>query len=223
MADPVSAGAINAAAGGEASTNFYEISGIALSLIQMILYFFLFMSYTERLKDLADDLGGDDNSLGNKEEEQYRKVRGWDDGADGFYAWYDRYFQATYRRCEVDVLRAKGAVYQGLGSVMRLARSVNRGYTPLAMLAHTSRNVSLPLVNVSYNRALGHFHEEARVDADSINRWNSRVSIPVFREGQSVDFSPIIGYLNSQVAMFGKGFNSAGVAFGNALYQYLRK
>lgn len=222
MADPISAGTI--AASGGTATEFYELSGIMLSLIQLIVYYILFDTYTEELEKFAKYLGGegndDDNSLGDQEEAKYREVRGWD---TEFYNWYDNYYQDVYHRCEVDVLRAKGGVYQGFGTVMRLARSTNRGYTPLAMVAHFSRNVANPLAAVSMNRAVAHFHEERRIDVDLINRWDSRVSIPVFREGQAANFSPIIEHLGTQVATFGKGFNSAGVAFGNALYQYLRK
>lgn len=218
MADPVSTGAI-AASGGK-STKFYELSGIMLSLIQMIVYYFLFDKYVEKLEELAKQVGDGGGSWGAQEEAKYKEVRGWD--AD-FYSWYDAYFSRAYTRCEVDVLRAKGGAYQGLGNVMRLMRSTNRGYTPLAMLAHVSRNIAVPLVNVSMNRAVAHFHEEERIDVDLINRWNSNISRPVLREGQAANFDPIIAHYNRQVATFGKGFNSAGVAFGNALYQYLRK
>ncbi len=218
MADPISASTI-AASGGE-STKFYELSGIMLSLIQMIVYYILYDKYVDRLEDLAKEIGDGDDSWGAQEEAKYRIVRGWD---VDFYNWYDEYFAKPYTRCEVDVLRAKGAAYHTLGNVMRLARSVNRGYTPLAMVAHASRNVIAPLVNVSYNRALGHFNEERRIDVDLLNRWDSNVSRPVLREGQGVGFTPIIDYLTKGVDMFGRGFNSAGVAFGNALYQYLRK
>ena len=222
MADPISAGTI--AASGGAATEFYELSGIMLSLIQLIVYYILFDEYTEELEKLAKQIGGegndDDNSWGDQEEAKYKEVRGWD---AQFYDWYDNYHQDAYRRCEVDVLRAKGGAYQGLGSVMRLARSTNRGYTPLAMLAHGSRNVLVPLANVSYNRAAAHVHEEDRIDNDLINRWDSEVSRPVFREGQAVGFAPIIEHLMRQTATFGHAFNASGVAFGNALYQYLRK
>lgn len=218
MPDPVTVATV--AAKGGTSTKFYELSGIMLSLVQAIIYYFLFDYYVDKLEDLADQIGGNPDSWGNQEETAYKTVRGWD---GTFYSWYDRYFGDVYQRCEVDVLRAKGGAYQGFGSVMRLMRSTNRGYTPLTMVAHASRNVAVPLVNVSVNRAVAHFHEEQRFDTDLINRWNSTVSMPVFREGQAANFDPIISHLNSQVAAFGKGFNSAGVAFGNALYQYLRK
>lgn len=215
MADPGIAQVITEGGGG--STKYYELAGIALSLIQMIVYMFLFDKYIDKLQDLAEQL----TEWADEDLDKLKEIHA---GDDAFHQWYDVFFQTGhYQECDVDILRSKGGPFRQFGRQMRIERFTNSGYTPLALLRHVEYHAAQITSVSAVNRATAHVAEEDRKWKDYLNRWDVNVSRPINRENEAVNFDPIINAYEKSMNMFGKGFNSAGIAFGNALYQYLRK
>ena len=214
MADPGIAQVITEGGGG--NTKYYELAGIALSLIQMIVYLFLLKKYVDKLEDLGEQL----TNWADEDLEKLKHVHGVD---DLFHNWYNSFFAGSYEICDVDILRAKGSAFRQFGKVIRNEKYTNTGYTPLAMLRHVENYAAQVTSVTAVNRASAHVAEEERFWKDLVNRWDAHISRPINRENEGVNFNPVIENYVKSMNMFGKGFNSAGIAFGNALYQYLRK
>ena len=196
-------------------TTFYELAGIALSVAQMYFYWQLFKEYKDKLEDMADKLEG----FADEDKALYQKYRNLD---DAYRPLYDAYTAGRYDVCETDILRSKGSAFRVFGELTRTARLTNYGYTPLAMVRHVGRHAA-SIVTASANaRAATHHLEHKRKNDDLLNRWKLRISVPVEQEGNHVNFTPITDSFARTFARAGQGFNSAGVAFGNALYQFLR-
>ncbi len=202
-------------------TEFYELAGVALAVAQMWVYWNIFDEYREKLEDMAKML----SDFAEEEVEKYKKYRDLD---TDYRRLYDKYANPedaalnAYNVCETDILRSKGSAFRVFGELTRTARLTNYGYTPLAMVRHVGRHAA-SIVSASANaRAATHHNEHKRRNDDLLNRWRMRISVPVEREGNHVDFRPVTQSYQQTFARAGQGFNSAGVAFGNALYQFLR-
>lgn len=203
-------------------TRFYELAGIALSVAQMWVYWNLFQDYKKKLEEMADKLEG----FAEKDKAQYMKYRDLDDAYRGLYDAYADPRDAalnSYQVCEVDILRSKGSAFRVFGELIRTTRQTNNGYTPLAMVRYVGQHAPAVVTASANARAMTHHNEHKRKNDDLLNRWKLRIAVPLEQEGNHVDFRPITQSFAQTFARAGQGFNSAGVAFGNALYQYLRK
>lgn len=196
-------------------TNYYELAGIALSVAQMYFYWQLFKEYKEKLEEMADKL----ENFAEEDKALYMKYRNLD---NAYRRLYDNYTAGSYSVCDADILRSKGSAFRVFGELMRVAKHSNSGYTPLAMLRHVSQHSASIVTTVANVRAVTHHAEHRRKNTDLINRWKLRIAVPVEQEGAHVNFQPVTESFQQTFARAGQGFNSAGIAFGKALYSYLR-
>lgn len=205
---------------------FWELTQIALAVVQMIIYLDLMEDYEDGLRKIGETLFKCDQdcetdpkelSLSVKHRCRYFEIRGWDSAFNNIYT----NGVPNYSICEKGITRGKGKAYEVLGSVFRKVNMANNGYTPLAMVGAVARNTTHLLKTTGSVRALNHIAEQKRKVADELLHWAAIVAIPVEREGDYAGFKvPIEAYQNS-MQTYANGFNSAGAMFGNALYGFL--
>lgn len=201
---------------------FWELTQMALALVQMLIYLNLMEDYEDGLRKIGETLFkcGDScpgESLAVKHRCRYFEFRDADPRFNSFYIGG----VPEYNICEKGITRGKGKAYEVLGSVFRKVNMANNGYTPLAMVGAVARNTTHLLKTTGSVRALNHIAEQKRKVADELLHWAAIVAIPVEREGDHAGFKvPIEAYQNS-MQTYANGFNSAGAMFGNALYGFL--
>lgn len=203
------------------TTKFWELSGIFLSVVQMLISLERVEKYEDKLEEMAEALFkcGDDcpgESLAVKHRCRYRELRNLD---AGFNAWYDTV--PRYSICESGIRRVRGGVMQEYGASMRKLSRMNDAYTPLAMVGKTAQ-ASMSFVKATADtRALNHNAEMKRKMEDQLLHWKKIVSIPVEQEGNYSNFNPAIETWQKSMANWGEGFNSGASMFGRSLYGLL--
>lgn len=203
------------------TTKFWELSGIFLSVVQMLISLERVRKYEEKLEEMADTLFKceDDcpgESLAVKHRCRYREFRNLD---AGFNAWYDTV--PTYDVCDSGIRRGKAVVSQELGGSMRKLVRMNNGYTPLAMVGKVAQG-SMGFVKATASiRAQNHNAEMKRKMEDQLLHWKMIVSIPVEQEGNYANFNPAIKTWQDSMANWGQGFNSGAAMFGTSLHGLL--
>ena len=192
---------------------YWQIAGLILSVVQMGLYLSGLTRYEDKLKDLATWLC--DNADINAA--CYADFKNSD---PAFYSYYCNL--PGYRECLSNVGRSKGAAFYGYGSKMRRSMHAGRGYTPLTKV-HLNAMVSSDAVAVSAtNRSIAMMKERDRRNAHTLERWSAIVSAPIQVEGyQAAPVGAIIRESFKTLKGYGRGFNSAGAAFGSSLYKVL--
>lgn len=203
------------------TTKFWELSGLFLSLAQMVIGLENIEKYEEKLEELADVLFkcGDacpGASLAVKHRCRYRELRALD---SAFKAWYDAV--PTYTICEQGIRRGKGLASQELGHAMRKLSRMNNGYTPLAMVGKVAAGTMGFVKATSDVRMRNYNAERKRLMNDKFLHWNKVVSIPVEQEGNYTNFSTAIDSWRNSMMNWGQAFNTGAASFGNSLYGLL--
>ena len=192
---------------------YWQIAGLIISVVQMGLYLNGLDKYENKLQDLAAWLC--DNADLN--------ATCYIDFKDSDLSFYDYYCGLPdYAVCMSNVNRSKGAAFYGYGSKMRRSIHAGRGYTPMVKV-HLNAMVSSDAVAASAtNRAIAIMKERDRVNAHVLERWSAIVSAPIDVEGyQAAPVGAIISQSFKSLKAYGRGFNSAGAAFGSTLYKVL--
>lgn len=206
-------------------TKFWELSGIFLSVAQMIISLERVEKYEKRLEEMGEtlfkceqycDTPDNEKSLVVKHRCRYSELRNLD---AAFNAWYDNV--PRYNVCESGIQRGKGKVSEVTGDVMRKLFRQNNGYTPLAMVGNVSSVMVGYVKATAATRAYNHNAETKRKMEDQLLHWKKVVTIPVEREGTYADFGgPIKAWLQT-TGEWGQGFNSGAAGFGSSLYRLL--
>jgi hypothetical protein len=194
-------------------TNFWQIASLFLSVVQLGLYISAVRKYKGRLEDLADGLC----VLADTEAMKYMEFRDCD---PDFYDYYKSL--PDYEECQSAIKRNKGASFFKYGSNIRRRQHSNRGYTPLTMVHWNQYHGQDAVYEAAVSRALTCIKERERRNDHILERWSAIVSAPVGVERYSPGtINPIINAQFSSLKQFGRGFNSAGAAFGTSLFQVL--
>lgn len=202
---------------------FWELTQMALALVQMLIYLNLMEKYEKGLRDIAETLfecEGDicgSNSLALKHRCRYFQFRDADKDFNNFYQGGI----PTYSSCQKSITRGKGKAFETLGSAFRKINLANNAYTPLAMVGAVSRGTTGLMKFTGTIRALNHIAEQKRLMADDLLHWAAIVAIPVEREGDYAGFKVPIEAYQTSMQNYAQGFNSAGAMFGRALYGFL--
>lgn len=194
-------------------TNLWQIASLVLSVVQMGLYLAAINKYKGRLEDLAEDLC----KLADAEMEKYCEFRDCD---PDFYEYYKTL--PDYEPCDSAIKRSKGAAFFKYGESVRRRQHSNRGYTPLAMVHWNQYHGQDAVYEAAVTRALTCINERQRRNDHVLERWSAIVNAPVGVERYSPStLNPIINAQFKTLTQFGRGFNSAGAAFGTSLFQVL--
>lgn len=208
-------------------TKFWELSGIFLSVIQMMIALERIEKYKEKLvnmgkvlfncKEEYDPENCDDlESLALKHRCRYFQFRSKD--AD-FYNWYKNL--PNYEVCESGIRRGKGKASQDVGRAFRKYVKMNNGYTPLAMVGKVGEGLMGFAEYTGAIRAQNHNAEMKRKMEDQLLHWKTIVSIPVEQEGNYGGFASPIKIWTESMANWGQGFNSGAAGLGRSLYGLL--
>ena len=202
-------------------TKFWELTGLFLSLIQMLIALEKVEDYEDKLVKLADTLfkcgdSCDGESLAMIHRCKYFTLRALD---KDFRDWY--YNIPTYQYCESGIHRGKGRIYQELGSSMRKLSRMNNGYTPLAMVGKVSAGTMGLARATGSIRAQNYNAEQKRKMEDQLLHWKAIVSIPVEQEGNYANFGTPIKVWSESMGEWGRSFNNAAGAFGSSLYNLI--
>lgn len=192
---------------------FWEIASIILQVAQLGFYITAVDKYKDKLEDLAQWLC----DCAEVEREKYESFRDCD---PDFYAYYKEL--ADYAQCESNIKRNKGEAWRKYGVNLKRAVRGNRGYTPLANVYANQVLSAQPIAEIALNRASTTIRERGRVNNHILERWSAIVSAPVAVEGyQPAIVSTIIADSFKNLKGYARGFNSAGAALGNSLFNLL--
>lgn len=200
---------------GEENTPYWEIAGLALSVLQMGIYLKMLRDYEKKLLDYASNL----NSWADQDKSAYIFFR---DADPSFYSYYTSL--PDYDVCEASTRRVMGAGFHAYGKTLRSTIGVTRGYTPLvkahanALIADNSHAVSSSAMMMASVITA----ERRRKMEHSMERWRAIIDAPVGVERYSpAPLQSVISQTFKSVTSFAQGFNSAGTAFGTQLYKVL--
>ena len=191
------------------STNFWQIAGLVLQLVQMILYIAGFIKYKERLEQWAEQL----KTWADEKFEAYKTLR---DRDPDFFDYYDSL--PNYEICESNIQRSKGAAFADYGKAMRRSLPTVRGFSRLqkaALANHLGQNA---VQASAVKRVQTTITERARQDDHILQRWQAVVNSPTNPAAHN-DVSNIIKLSFNSLHAFGQGANSAGAALGTGLYR----
>ena len=164
------------------TTNYWQIAGLVLSLVQFLLYIAGFIKYKDKLEDLADSL----ISKADEKMAAYKLLRSRDPKFFDFYCDLPLYTQ-----CDSNIRRSKGAAFADYGKAMRRVFPTVNGYTPYqrAALAHgLGQN---PVQASAVKRMQTHIAERAREDDHLLRRWQAITGSPT-NVSSNMDVTPII-------------------------------
>lgn len=191
------------------TTNFWQIAGLLLSFLQMVLYIAGFIKYKEKLEELADQL----TEWADEKFDAYRNLRNKD---KDFFDYYDAL--PDYVECESNIQRSKGAAFADYGKALRRSLPTTRGFTRLhkaAIANHLGQNA---VQASAMKRVQTKITERAKVDDHTLQRWQAITNSPTNPAAYN-DVSNIIKLSFNSLHSFGQGANSAGAALGVGLYQ----
>ena len=178
------------------------------SIAQFVLYIAGFISYKNRLEDLADDLVDWSEAGFNR----YKTLR---DKDPEFYDYYNTL--PDYEQCESNIKRARGAAAARYGERLRNSYRTISGYTPLQQVAVTNLLGSDMAMSPSMKRTQTLIAERGRQDDHALQRWQAIIASPT-NSAVTNDVGNIISASFKSLSAFGQGANSAGVAIGTQLF-----
>lgn len=191
------------------TTSFWELSGIALSIIQMIFYIYYLEKYYDKLTDVANELIG----FAEEDEKIYWEFRDLD---PDFYDWYKNFPEHKY--CPDLVQRARGTAYHEYGKGMRAFLKKGSAVNPMAAVNYSGALEFADAPKAALQRIVNDTAEHQREDKALLTKWETIVSIPVGEEGNPTGYGPLIEQYFKSFNAFGKGFNSGATMFGRLLY-----
>ena len=188
------------------TTPFWELTSVALAIIQAVFYIDGFSEYERLLNRYSDDLG----DKANERMAAYRSVR---DRDEAFYAAYDA--MPSYAICDSVVRRSKGAAFSTYAEAYRQGRRTAPSYTPFTRQPFAFQSGRGAVFSSAITRANLLAGERARVDRHTLAKWDAIVQSPTFSESNSGRSLGIItSSLFSQLGVYGQGANSALTAIG---------
>lgn len=191
------------------TTNFWQVAGLVLQLVQMILYIAGFIKYKERLEELAEDLIA-------KADQKFSIYKTLRDRDSDFFDFYNNL--PDYTECDSNIRRSKGAAFADYGKAMRRVLPSVRGFTPLQKSAVANSLGQNPVQASAIKRVQTKIAERARVDDHVLQRNQAIISSPI-STSVATDVSGVIKLSFNSLYAFGQGANSAGAGLGTSLYQ----
>lgn len=192
---------------------YWEIASLILQVVQMGYY----LNAVDNYKDKLEDLGQWLCDTADAEAAVYESFRDCD---PDFYEYYTSL--PSYEECNSAVNRSKGAAFASYGANLRRRVSSVRGYTPLAKVHWNNLVSDGAVAESSVTRVVNKIRERKRVHSHTLERWSAIVSAPVAVEAYRPS---IVNGITQQsfrsLKGAARGFNSAGTAFGNTLFQVL--
>jgi len=192
---------------------YWQIASLILEVVQLGLHLAGLNHYKGKLEDFAGELcdWADDDKA------EYLALRASD---PDFYDYYKTL--PDKQICQSAINRGKGAAFHGYGAKMRRALKTTRGYTPMVKV-HLNNTLSQDAIAQTHlTRTVTAIKERRLHDSHILERWSNIVSAPVgverYNSGAS---SAIIQQSFTNLKSLGRGFNSAGAAFGTTLYGIL--
>lgn len=181
------------------STQFWQMAGLVMSLIEMILYIAGFRKYKARLEELAEDL----RDKAGQKFSAYKSLRDRD-------AEFNAYYQnlPDYTECASNIKRSKGAAFYTYGHQLRRTLSTVRGYLPMQKAAVANLLGGDPVYESSMKRVQTKIAERSRVDDHILDRWQAIVNTPT-NSSSSQDYGSVIQSSFRSLEAFGKAANAS--------------
>jgi len=192
---------------------FWQIAGLVLTIAQITYYLDLVDEYKDKLEDFANrlDIWADEDRV------VYTQLRSYD---PEFYEYYRTL--PNYRSCTSAIERGKGAAFNQYGENLRRAMRTTRGYSPLTNVHLNNMLATDAIAQSGLSRVVTQIKERSNIDEHILEMWSAIVGAPVGVERYNASAANSIITQNTKgLVTAGRGFNSAGVAFGNQLYGLL--
>lgn len=195
------------------ATAIAEIAPLVLSVAQFIFYIQALDDYSDKLEELSDKMA----EIAESDKAKYERYRSRD---PYFYNYY--LSLSTYSQCSSNIQRAKGRAFNKFASNLKKGTKINRGYTPLAMLAVCAASADSVTDTIALERAATHNAEAQRYNDSVLVKYSAIASAPVGTETNLAHaYEPLISNTLESVRWAGRGINSAGAMLGSSLYQVL--
>ena len=178
------------------------------AVAQFVLYIAGFISYKDRLEDLADELV-------TRSDEQFARYKELRDKDPEFFEYYNTL--PDYEVCESNIKRSRGAAAARYGEQLRRAYQTVRGYTPLQKVHLTNMLGADMAMAPAMKRTQTLIAERSRLDDLELQRWQAIIAAPT-NSAATNDVGNIISASFRSLSAFGQGANSAGVSIGTQLF-----
>lgn len=191
------------------STSFWQIAGLVMQVVELMLYIQSFNKYAAKLKDLGNDLYQKGDELFNA----YKTLR---DKTPAFFDYYRNL--PDYTPCASAFQRSRGGALADYGKTLRHALLTIPGYTPLQAAA-VANTVGQNVVQAStMKRHLTYMAEVNRMDNATLERWQAIISSPT-HTARAADVTSIIHSNTDTLTASGQAANAAMYGIGGGLYK----